>query len=395
MSLLTTDHTIKEKLKHGCAVRGTGIHGAKCAWMLRRYGIDIRYFISKNGGGVETFRGKQIYRENVEGLYILVATSPEVYWLVSDELRNEGKREFEDFAYYEWLFKDVVLLHGNCHMEIIRKFLLSSSAFRDRFAIYPYPLLVSATKQFRTEPEIFRHIDVWIHQDIRRNNQFGYKVSDEYIRSNVSPEIREIIIPHLYGIGKMLFPQSISLDGNEAINDGLDGDGLFLHGDKVIEKAIGRGMKMDEMIEYCKSDNVISEEEIKDNFFAGMTKLQEREKLWDIPIYDFIKDNYQEEKLFYDDGHPTNFVMKRIAEEILKRLQIYDLQIYCDSKMDLNEKCVYPVVKKVLGLRWEDKEIRVMGKKLAEHMDFEEYIREYCWWRHGDKYMEMGVGELL
>ncbi len=387
MSLIAVDHTIKEKLRYGCAVRGTGMHGAKCAWMLSGHGIDIRYFITKGRMELETFRGKKVYNENVESLYVVVATSPEVYLLVADEFRSEGKREFEDFAYYEWLFKDVVLLHGNCHMAIIKKFLLSSSAFRNHYAIYPYPLLISETKEFRTEPEIFRHIEIWIHQDIRRNNQFGYKVSDEYIQSYVSPGIKEIIIPHLYGIGKMLFPQSIALGGNEAINDGLDEDGIFLHGDKVIEEAISRGMNIDEIIEYCKSDSVMSEEEIKYNFSVGMAKLREREKLWDIPIYDFIKDNYQEEKLFHDDGHPTNFVMKRIAEEILKRLQIYDLQIHCDSRMDLNEKCVYPIVKKVLGLRWEDKEIRVTGKKLAEYMDFEEYIREYCWWRHGDQFM--------
>ena len=372
MSLIDTDHTIKEKLRHGCAVRGTGLHGAKCAWMCQKFGIDIRYFIAKNGSKAESFRGKKIYNENVEGLYVVVATSIEVYRSIADELRGEGKREFEDFAYYEWLYKDVVLLHGNCHMTVIKKFLLSSVTFADHFAIYPYPLLVSETKEFRTEPEIFRHIDVWIHQDIRKNNQFGYQVSDEYIRSYVALGIKEITIPHLYGIGKILFPQSISKgEKNEAINDGLDSDGMFLHGDKVIEEAISKGMNIDEIIEYCRSDSVMSEEEIRDNFSAGMAKLKEREKLWDIPIYDFIKGNYRNTKLFYDDGHPTNVIMQKIAEEILKRLGICHSKIQCDSKMDLNEKYVYPIVKKTLGLRWEDREIRVTGKKLAEHMSFE------------------------
>lgn len=394
MSLMAADHTIKEKLRHGCAVRGTGLHGAKCTWLLKKYGINIRYYITSNRGA-DTFRGKKVYNENVEDIYVVVATSPEVYLVIADEFRKEGKREFEDFAYYEWLFKDVVLLHGNCHMAVIKEFLLSASVFKDRYAIYPYPLLVSETKEFRTEPEIFQYMDVWIHQDIRSGNQFGYKVSDDYIRSCVRPEIKEIIIPHLYGIGKMLFPQSIALGGNEAINDGLDGDGLFLHGDKVIEEAIGRDMNIEEIIEYCRSDSAMTEKEIKDNFSRAMDKLKEREKSWDIPISDFIKDNYQKEKLFYDDGHPTNFVMKRMAEEILEKLQIDDTRIYCGYRMDLNEKCVYPVVKKVLGLEWEEKELRATGKKLAEHMDFGEYIREYCWWRHGDKYMEAGKGKGL
>lgn len=380
------DGTVKEKLKKGCAVRGTGMHGAKCTYLLRNTGITVQYYLSQNKRA-DTFRGKKVYSENVDDLYILVATSLEVYLQVADELRRCGKREFEDFAYYEWLFKDVALLHGNCHMGIIKNFLLSSDKFRSHYAIYPYPLLVSDTKEFRTEPEIFRHIDIWIHQDIRRNNLFGYEVSDDFIRSNLRPETLEIIIPHMYGIGRMLFPQTTELDGNEPLNDGADTDGMFLYGDKVIEKCIGRGMDINEIIEFCKSDNALTEEEIKDNFHAQMNKLKNREKQWDIKIADFIEDNYRKEKLFYDDGHPTNFVMRRIASEILRRLGIEASEIHCGMNMDAHEKCVYPVVRKVLGLKWKDKEVRVTGRKLAEHMDFEEFIREYCWWRHRDKFM--------
>lgn len=277
-------------------------------------------------------------------------------------------------------------MHGNCHMGIIKEFLLSSDKFQSRYTIYPYPLLVSDTREFRTEQEIFKNIDVWIHQDIRRNNSFGFEVSDEYIRQYVRPGILEIIVPHMYGIGRMLFPQSIELDGNEALNNGTDIDGMFLHGDKVIEECIDRGMDINNIIEFCKSDNALKEDEIRENFDVYMNKLKEREKSWEIKIVDFIESNYRIEKLFYDDGHPTNCVMKQIAVEILQKLQIEEQQIYCEMKMDIHEKYVYPIVRKVLGLQWADEEIRKGGRKLAEHMDFEEYVREYCWWRHMDKF---------
>lgn len=354
--------------------------------MLKKSGIDISYYLSGNKYA-DRFRGKKVYGENVDGLYIVVATSPGVYLQIADELREGGKREFEDFIYYEWLFKKIVLLHGNCHMTVIEKYLMSSCEFRDRYAVYPYPLLVSSTKKFRTEPEVFSHIDIWIHQDIRRDNQFGYEVSDDYIRHYVSTEIKEIIIPHLYGIGKMLFPQSIALEGNPAINDGQDTDGLFLHGDKVIEKCISEGMDIDGIVAFCKSDGALTEEEILQNYCAGINKVRLREAEWDIKIADFIETHCRREKLFYDDGHPTNFVMKYISAEILKRLNIEDTRICCGISMDAHEKYVYPIVRKVLGLEWADKEIRVTGMKLDKHMDFEEYIREYCWWRHGDKFL--------
>lgn len=386
MPLMFTDNAIKSRLEGGCAVRGTGIHGVKCTYLMQKSGIDIRYYLSRNKcTGI--FRGKKVYGENVDGLYIIVATSPEVYLEIADELRKSGKREFEDFAYYEWFFKDIVLLQGNCHMTVIKKFLLSSSEFRDRYVVYPYPLLVTDTKEFRTEPEIFRHIDVWIHQDIRANNQFGYEVSDDYIRPFVRPEIREIIIPHMYGIGRMLFPQSIALEGNPAINDGNDTDGLFPYGDKVIEKCIESGMDQDEIIAFCRSDRALEEAEIKENFNTHMNKLKMRESQWDIKIANFVEEHYRKEKLFYDDGHPTNVVMKQIVVEILKRLNIKDSQIDCDMNMDTREVYVYPVVRKTLGLEWEDQEVRITGMKLDKHMDFEEYIKEYCWWRHEDEYL--------
>lgn len=375
----------KDKLEKGCAVRGTGFYGAKCTYLLRQRGIDIRYYLSKSNC-LEKFRGKNVYTENKDNLFVIVATSLKVYLQIADELRKSGKREFEDFVYYEWLFKKLVLLHGNCHMGIIKEFLLSSAEFRNRYAIYPYPLLVSETKEFRTEPEVFRHIDIWIHQDIQRNNRFGYEVSDDYIKSYIRPETVEVVIPHMYGIGRMLFPQSIELAGNEAINDGNDVDGIFLHGDKVIEQCIDAEMDMDEIIAFCKGDNALKEEEIKDNFRMYMNKLKLRERQWDIKIADFIEENFRKEKLFYDDGHPTNSVMKRIAVELLQKLNIEDSEIHCEIRMDTHEKYVYPIVRKVLGLQWTEDEIRITGRKLTEHMDFDEYVREYCWWRHMDKF---------
>lgn len=373
------------RLKSECAVRGTGVHGAKCSYLLSGLGINIKYYVSK-GKNICAFRGKKVYDENIDNLYMIIATSSGVYVQIADELRKAGKREFEDFAYYEWLFKDVVLLHGNCHMGIIGRFLLSSAKFRDAYTIYPYPLLVSETKEFRTEREVFRHIDVWIHQDIRSNNRFGYEVSDDYIRSGIRSEITEIVIPHMYGIGRMLFPQSIELDGNEALSDGDDIAGMFSQGDKVIEECIAKGMNVDDIITFCKSDVALKKDEIKENFNVQMNKLKKREKQWDIRIADYVEKHYRNEKLFYDDGHPTNSVMKQISGEILQRLNIDDWEIHCEITMDEHEKHVYPIVRKVLGLKWADGEIRKTGRKLAEHMDFDEFIREYCWWRHMDKF---------
>ena len=33
---------------------------------------------------------------------------------------------------------------------------------------------------------------------------------------------------------------------------------------------------------------------------------------------------------------------------------------------------------------WNENEIRHKGRKLAAHMNFTEYVKEYIWWRHLD-----------
>ena len=354
--------------------------------------IRVKGFLALNPQ-VDLFRGIKVFdtKQILPDDFIVVATGESVYEDISIELRACKKKEFIDFAYYTWFIKDIVLLHGNCHMAIIRKYLQSSNIFRDGFAIYPYPLLLPTIKEFRTEEEIFFHVDYWIHEDIRDDNMFGYEVSDSYIRSYIGNNTKEIIIPHLYGIGHMLYPQSFTFrQGNEALNNGIDTDGMFLHGDSVIEKCLENRMMISEIVKHCEG-NCINEDVIISNFESCMEKLvcRERQGKWDVKIYDFVHDNYKVVKLFYDEGHPTNTVFEYICIKILKILGIEEQSIWCNDILDLQESFVYPVVKRVLGLEWDEFEIRHMGRKLADHMDLSEYIKEYIWWRHKDIYDEI------
>lgn len=384
---------IETKIYDGIVIRGTGLHAARCTYLFMKENIPIICYLTKDTKECSVFRNKPVYsaHDNPYGSnYIVVATKPDIYTDIADELRASGKKEFLDFAYYEWFLKDLVLLHGNCHMEILKQFLLSSTEFFDRYAVYPYPLLVSSTTVFRIEPEIFNHIDIWIHEDIREDNIFGFEVSDNYIRRFIKKDVIEIRIPHLYGMGRMFFPQVISLrDGrNEPINDGIDTDGLFLHGDKVIESCLRKGMRLNQIIEFCQSDSAMTKEEILDNYQNCLNKVRAREGSWDIKLSDFIVKEYRKKKLFYDDGHPTNVVMEYVAREVLNILDIHADDLRCFETMDAHEKPVYPCVKKILDLEWDECEIRQNGKKLSDHMDFAEFIREYCYWRHFETFLQ-------
>lgn len=317
--------------------------------------------------------------------YILVATSENTYSEISEQLHSLGFIEFKDYIYYKWIDKKMVLSSGNCHMIIVRDYLASSSEFMKEYAIYPYPLLIKQEKK-HVDERIFGYFDLWIHEDIRVDNTFGYEASDQYIRGHLREGIREIIIPHLYGLGNGFWPGiTVGNRLNSPISNGKDKSGMCFFADNVIDSCVEKGKSVTEIISYCHSDEIFDEKYILENFNMYLDKIRKRDKDWDIKIYDFIVQNYQKAKLFYDGGHPTNVVIKKICVDILYNLGIEDKGISTKQKLDRNEMPIYPMVRKVLGLKWEAQFIRCgrAGRKASDSMDFDEYIREYLWWCYG------------
>ncbi len=366
------------------AIFGTALNSVRCTYYLKEKGIKIACYINNNRE-VGCFCDCPVYEidELPQGMFILVATSIEVYLSISKQLCGSGLREFQDYIYYEWLYKKIVLLHGNCHMAIIRSFLLSSETFRGRYSVYPNPEICNNSDR-KIEKEVLYHSDVWIHEDIRLDNEYGYYLSDEYMRNQMKESVVEIIIPHLFGLGKLLFPQSDWNKRNDKIANGKDANGMFPYADKVIDRCVEQKMKKEEIIAFCNG-KCLDVESVKENFETYLHKIRERETCWDIKILDYILNNYKEKKLFFDMGHPTNDIFEKICLDILDMLHIEDKNIVAEFSLDMHEEPVYPVVKDILGLKWSDQFIRNgrVAKKACEKMDFREYIEEYLWWCYG------------
>ena len=145
-------------------------------------------------------------------------------------------------------------------------------------------------------------------------------------------------------------------------------------------------MSLEQICSYVQGDGILSSGDILQNFNTYITKIQQREKDWDIKISDFILTHYKSEKLFYDSGHPTNVIFEKISVDILQILGISDW-ISTDLRLDSNEIPIYPWIRKVLGMEWTEERIRVSSnaKKCSDYMDIKEYIREYIWWCHSER----------
>ena len=348
---------------------GTGIDGLRCMNMLFiQYRMYPEYFVV-NHCQQTNFAGylvKECTRENLNGKYILVATKDWTYKTIYGQLCGLGLVEFEHFIYYEWMFKKLVLLHGNCHLDIIESYLKSSKEFTKRYSIYPNPRICD-NKQRTIHKEVLEHIDLWIHQDIQDNNSYGYELSDSYLRKGIKETAVEIVIPNLWRAGKIIFPQSYENKKNASLSNGKDKNGMFPQADFLIDECVEKGLSKEEIVAFCLDENALREEEVKNNFDYYMDKLCLREKQWDIKIVEFIRMWFRKKKLFYDIGHPTNVILKYISSEILKKLEIEEA-ISSNICLDFHEVPVYPAVRKYLNMEWEEEKIRVSNddKRIEE-----------------------------
>lgn len=365
-------------------IYGTGLDAVRLFYTLKNLNMPVGGFINKNSK-IKEFCGLKVYdckRELIKGYYVIVASRFQSYMQIKMYLDTEELSEFDEYIFYEWLDKKIVFVHGNCHVSVIKEYLNSSSEFNKKYVIYPTKLIQEMESGI--DQMLLVNCDVWIHQEIRNENPFGYRMSDEYIRKKINPNVREIIISNTFGEGHIYFPQAdMNNIKNRPISNGEDRNGIFPDNDAVISRCLDSGMSIEDIINYCTRNDIFTEKQIINNFNTCLDKIYEREKNCDIKVYELIRNNYKDTKLFYDPGHPTNIVLEYIAVEILKLLGIVEnRQLHAINNLSAHELPIYPQVQKVLGLKFRDDEIRKgnRDKKLTEKMNFEEYIKQYIWY---------------
>lgn len=311
-----------------------------------------------------------------ESSFVVVTTNLKNYCDVQAVLKEYGKVEFDDYIWAPLWGKKLVALHGNCHMEIVKRILLDNDEFNLKYAIYEIPF-IQCNKKGYIDTNLLQHLDVFIHQDIRNDNKYGERLSDEYNRKFLRGDCVDITVPNLFGYGKMFFPGFMWNPYNYVCE--YDRNGLFPHSDRVLNELFEKNISVGEICDYLLK-NPYEETEIMNNFREVMGKLREREKNWDIPMSDFLMNNYQREKLFHDQGHPTLFVMRYITEKIMDFLGIENKYTTYRGTMNSHEVFVYPCVMKTLGIEYENLYIRTgSDNKIASQLSFEEYIHEFCY----------------
>lgn len=329
----------------------------------------------------DNFHGIQIKKiEEVDDLHqykILVAALHDTYLEIKSILESYGLVEFQHFNWIRYVEKKLIVINANCYGEALTKYLNISREFRRKYEIYP--LKPICLNKEAINPFLMKSLDVFIHQDIRANNQFSYELSDEYLLPQLPENCIEITIPNLVGMGYWMFPQ-------HGDNCKQVGDWTFLYEDDVLEKAY-KSETINTLEEYHEfySTFQYSGEYLDELRERNMEKLRSREKGWRIKISDFIEQNYRKESCFVDVSHPSRIIIKEIGRKVADLL---DIQMVCDEDYDFilgNPLPILPSVKRYYDMDFTEYDtIEYYGANVlgGEKSELETYIRNYMWLFH-------------
>lgn len=165
-----------------------------------------------------------------------------------------------------------------------------------------------------------------------------------------------------------------------------------LRRDINIEKAFEHGTENDILQDIVK-DNFYDEETIHKGFERTIKKFEVMERIADVKISDYYRENYKSKRLFMDRGHAAACVLKEYAKRILESCRIdfalqeiedADLRWYNDCHMEFP---IYPSVRKVLNQNDSGKYRLIEGDTIV-YLDFKEYSETIY------HYVKMGMAYL-
>lgn len=403
-------------MKSRIVIWGAGKQGRDAYYHLnRRY--DIEGFLDSDitKTGIEVVDHKKVLADQGQRFFIVIACQK---WMeVSNVLLNRGLKFLNDFIPYNMLIKKHICLHnlidcfdisdiieylsriketkklaliyGNCQTEIIANMLEYNVEFNRQYVLLRVPQIhlyrnEEQIEQIFYKSNIMQKMDLFIYQRVNENNRFHSKLGTENILKQFNNNIKSLAIHNIYFDG--YFPQYDANDERYFRNLNKKD---FPYTDGIVDLMIKEKKSSDEIVTLISSEDLLSEKEVKEKCEQSISNLREREKIVDVPIVDYIEENYCNEQLFYTYNHPKNIVIYEYVKRLLKCLGIEKNDEFTEEELNIefgtlriNNFPIFPCVIKALGLKKYEKKVRISHIS-TNLITIEDYIREYIYRCYG------------
>lgn len=324
---------------------------------------------------------QRIDNERQEDTIIVVPTNKMEAWgeLLSRFTYRFGRDYVDEMtALYRYgnTEKRLVVMYGNCQMHDYYDFFNMSPEFRNGFnSVYFKYLSYPRWKEDYLET-LLSICDVLI----KTNEAFDERFRDceKYIlKHNPKAKIIHLTTYSFRGY----FPQTAAHIQQKGEYDIIDEFfNTFHREDKFVNNLINAGWTRDEIIKKVLSGSCFDEKDIKSNLMVSLKQIEVMDRNSDIKIYDYVKDNYRNIRLFKDPVHMEDDLVCYIGNKILEMIGIH--ANYKKPSKEIHyftQLPIYPEVVECLGLKWfaSDSEVRVRMQEGMIGLNPKEFYERY------------------
>jgi len=228
------------------------------------------------------------------------------------------------------------IVYGNCHVWPIRKYLMSSGSFNERYEMIHVPPVHQCNQETGLPEEEIGECGLFIYQRVK--DSFGPLLSTDYLLSRLPQSCVRISIGNPYF--SAYYPQ-------------ISNHPSFPYGDLNVARMIGEGRSKEEIIATLSDENFYPYDEVASRLRYSLDELRARDEGLDIPIAEFIEHHYRDYPLFYTVNHPTHHLVCYLAMSMLARLGLPPEEIahiVWDDDFRDHSHPIYPSVIKHLQL---------------------------------------------
>ncbi|GGH81505.1 hypothetical protein JOD43_001128 [Pullulanibacillus pueri] len=260
--------------------------------------------------------------------------------------------------------KKKCLVYGNCQIDPIRQYLMSSKSFREAYTMIEVPpvhLCDPKTGLNESQLKEIKDCDLFLYQKV--SNTFGPYLSTDYILKQLPDKCTTITFPVSYFTG--YHPQFAK--------------GIKPYVDKNVVELLKEGKSDSEILSIISDENFYSAKELKTNVQASLNELKRRSSELDVTLDNFIERHYQDVHLFFTLNHPNYHVIRYVAMKILSKIGLPAKEIgYIVHHTDFRRHIlpIYPSVMKQLNLTFAKPEDKFTAYNNMP-MNFSNYMKKH------------------
>lgn len=235
-------------------------------------------------------------------------------------------------------------IYCNCFGKVLQEYLYKIKEFTDIYDIKVYYIMDNPNKT--VDLNYLKNTDLFIYQHMSKN---AFKEQDadfyctDFIKKLLPYHCKKISIPSCYfdgyfidGLSQDNLPKRLKVSKNEQGKLLCEYFPNYCFNKKLFNMLSSK-IDIDIILEKIQSDNFYNKSEIYNCINSSFNKFSEKEKSnnTDIPITEFLLENYKKKRLFNTTNHPSKYIYQYIIKELFKKLNfniiinedIYDIDL--------------------------------------------------------------------